>query len=277
MSKIKFYEHNHSYVNVDTGRRYTSGTTIIGRYKQEFDSRRIAGNFIDKHQLNTIDGATFIINKYKLNISPKELLKTPITVDRLLKIWDGIKVKGLHKGNKQHFTEEQETLANETLLPDDYNENIVSLSDLKDGVYPELRFWLDKYEVASTADKVIIERPYFDIDDYKTNRGVLKKNAYGKVMKEPLNYLPDSEYYHYGVQLNLYAYIIAISTGLIPRKLRIIHKKFVDNEPIPEEDKVMFVSEEEQRKPVIYTYNYYPLRAKILLEYDFKLRQSNES
>lgn len=69
----------------------------------------------------------------------------------------------------------------------------------------------DKYKLAGQADLILINKQdkTFLVFDYKTNQKGIEKNAYqDKRMFPPLEHLPHSKYYHYALQLNLYAYFI---------------------------------------------------------------------
>lgn len=68
--------------------------------------------------------------------------------------------------------------------------------------------------IAGQADLVIVEGNKFKILDYKTNKEIKKKGYYDNrrkkydVMKYPLNHLHDVNFWHYTLQLSLYAWMI---------------------------------------------------------------------
>jgi ATP-dependent exoDNAse (exonuclease V) beta subunit len=68
------------------------------------------------------------------------------------------------------------------------------------------------------------------IFDYKTNKEIKKKSFYNSskkknvMMKYPLNNLMDSNFYHYTLQLSLYAYMIQqLNPELNVKSLKLIH------------------------------------------------------
>lgn len=264
---ILFNESTHTYYNNETGEIYDSVTTIIGKYKTPFDSVKIARKFLIKNalRLNTPEFAEELINRYNLSISIEEFLATPLTVEKLIEYWNHAGDHGRRRGNAYHFEKEYTTMYLETDLLEDYNDYIEDLSKLKDGVYPELRLYHHGYRIAGTADKVTIERPYFDMGDYKTMKKPITKANYGKFMKPPIQFIPDANYYHYLIQLCIYSWIL-IQNGFVPRKLELIHKQWMDHETIPEDKRDYSMTEEEQKKVRIIPYSYDPKLAPLILE-----------
>jgi hypothetical protein len=253
-----FNEDEHKYIHKVTGEQYISCTTLISKYKNKFHTELIAQKCYEKGLIDP---------NYKYAGMSKDEIKNE---------WEKINKEALRKGNKWHFKNEIETLWNETNLPRDYNDYIFDLSKLEDGVYPELRLWLDKYKLAGTADKVIIEKPFVDIYDHKTNKRVLSKVGFDdQMMLEPLDYLPDSDYYHYELQLNIYAWILS-QYGFKPRYIEIFHKRFLDDEPIPEEEKLPFINDDKLRTVKTYKFKYYPIRVETFLDYDIQQRKNRQ-
>lgn len=247
--QVSFDEPTHSYRNTSNGKKYTSVTTLIHNYCNEFDSVKISKEYVDRR--------------------PGQGL----TPEGVKAEWKDINQKAVIKGSNYHFNKELESIWTETNLNKDYNDNVKDIKDLPDGVYPELRLYLHGYELAGTADKIIIQTingiRYVDVYDYKTNRKELKKIGFKKqVMKYPLNYLQDSNYWHYELQLNIYAYILE-QYGYTVRDIKIFHKRFLDDQEIPFEDMPLFgATEEELREEKVYTFAYYPHRIKTFLDYD---------
>ena len=104
----------------------------------------------------------------------------------------------------------------------------------EDGVYPELlmhRISEDgKLRVAGQADLIIIENGNIHIIDYKTNAKIDKSSYYNpatkqkQMMQYPVNNLQDCNYYHYNLQLSLYAWMLKKAhPELTVKSLTIIH------------------------------------------------------
>lgn len=270
-----FFEDTHTYVHKVTEEIYPSVTTLLKKYKHEFDTVGQSEKYVLKHpELQTVEGVKVLIDKYRINATPEELLKTPITAERLRKMWSDAAIAGQIKGNNFHFRNEIESIHNESGLSSNYNDYIFDLTDdLKDGVYPELRIWSDIYKIAGTIDKVTIKRPYVYIDDYKTNKNEITNFSFNKKMKHPLESLNDSTKSHYDLQLSIYAYILQ-GWGYRPVSLRILHKRFMDHEEVPKVFLKNYWETEESVKKMRYIdVNYDPNLIKTLLEYDKEQRK----
>lgn len=240
---VLFHEDTHTYYDSDTLEVLDSVSTVIGYYKNKFDAKTISEKYVKDHNLD-------------------------VSASEIRQQWKDINSKAIHRGNKQHFTEEVITFLFESAhLDKNYNDYIEDLSKLKAGVYPELRLYWKLFKLAGTADKVTIyENKEFDIDDYKTNVKPMQFEGFKKqTMFYPLNDLQDCLFSHYSLQLNIYAYLLSLY-GFKPRNLRIIHKRFLDDEPIPDKYKIPFMSEAKQREPKIY-----PVKIEIEKTLDFIL------
>lgn len=106
--------------------------------------------------------------------------------------------------------------------------------DLEKGVYPEFLISLKSSDgilrVAGQIDLLIKDGNDIYIYDYKTNKELKKKSYYDQnrkqniMMKYPLNNIMDCNYYHYTLQLSLYAYLLQqIKPELNIKKLTLIY------------------------------------------------------
>lgn len=194
---MKFNEESHTYFN-DDGIVYTSGTSFIKKFCKPFDKIKIATKFAKKHKRKIQD---------------------------VLDEWDRVGKESIVKGLAYHKMMEDELSAKSNIVIDDENHPIIKshwheglkINDslkLEPGVYPELIVWSDKYGIAGQADKVeITKKGFINIKDYKTSKEI-KMNSYERwdgtkeMMKFPLHYLEDCNYYQYCLQINLYAFLI---------------------------------------------------------------------
>ncbi|MDA3856318.1 MAG: PD-(D/E)XK nuclease family protein [Candidatus Woesearchaeota archaeon] len=112
------------------------------------------------------------------------------------------------------------------------NTNKVELG--KKGVYPEIllsRISNDKMlKIAGQADLVIVDGNEVHVLDYKTSKAIDKKAYFdtrarkATMMKYPLNNIEDSNFWHYTLQLSLYAWMIEKEyPEAIIKSLTIIH------------------------------------------------------
>lgn len=251
--QVSFDEPTHIYTNTKTSEKYESVTTIIGKYKNKFETERIAKEYVVNH--------------------PELGFKN---WKEVVALWDDIRDTALVKGNIYHNTQELQSLLAESNLNADYNDHVKDLKTLPDGVYPELRIYNHKYKKAGTVDKVIIETidniRWVDIKDYKTNKHPLGYQGFkGQTMLGPLSYLQDASYSHYSLQMCIYGYFLE-QFGYKVRSLELIHKRYLNEESIPESEFIPFESREDQLRkflvPKHVPVKYLPLRIKSLLEYD---------
>jgi ATP-dependent exoDNAse (exonuclease V) beta subunit len=102
------------------------------------------------------------------------------------------------------------------------------------GIYPEFLISLKSRDnllkVAGQIDLLIKDGDEITIIDYKTNKEIKKKSYYDSntktnlMMKYPLNNLMDCNYYHYTLQLSLYAYLLQqINPNFIIKSLQLYH------------------------------------------------------
>ncbi len=75
--------------------------------------------------------------------------------------------------------------------------------------------WLifdEDLKMAGSIDMVFKEEKdgntYYHIYDWKRSKDIKKDNKYGNCLIEELNYIPDSNFWHYSLQLNIYKYIL---------------------------------------------------------------------
>lgn len=227
---MNFNEQSHSYFN-DKGESYLGTTTLIKKFCKPFDRQKIAVKYAKKHKRKVQD---------------------------VLDEWSKINEEALKKGTHYHKIKEDELLSKENILLEEVEHKvhkplwkeglkIHELKKLEPGVYPELIVWSDKYKIAGQADYVEITKSgYININDYKTSKEI-KKQAYEKwdgsrdMMFFPLNNLEDCNFYHYSLQLNLYAFMIKQhNRNLKIGKLTIEHVvgQFIDDEFILKEVKI---------------------------------------
>jgi ATP-dependent exoDNAse (exonuclease V) beta subunit len=268
-----FNEEQHIYTHKITGEIYSSVTSIISKYKNKFKSIEISEKFVKDHsELNNDKELREYLNKLLLLNKKVEDVVRPLTPETVRNLWSESSINAQIKGKSYHFKNEIETIHNKTNLTREYNDSIFDLQkDLKDGYYPELILWSDKYKIAGMIDKVYIEGNKVWITDYKTNKNEITKGDDKYKMLYPLDYLNDSSYYHYECQLNIYGYLLEL-LGYKVQNLQIIHKRFLDTDVVPDNYLFMWQSPDEVKKPRILNLNYYPLRIKSFLDYDYKQR-----
>lgn len=193
---MRFNEEKHIYTSDDIV--YTSGTSFIKKFCKPFD---------------------------KIKIGTKYAKKNKKTLEEVLAEWEKTGAEAIEKGIAFHKIKENELLNIENVLIDDEPHAIFPCSydgldkitdslKLEPGVYPELIVWSDRYRIAGQADYVeITKNGKINIRDYKTSKEIKKESFASwdgkrQMMSFPFTHLQDCNFYHYSLQLNLYAYLI---------------------------------------------------------------------
>lgn len=238
--KVRFNEELHEYRD-DIG-KYISVTQLLSKYKNGFAKVEQAEKYVNNHP------------------------EYPMSVEQCLYAWDFLCDFALDKGNKYHNRKELENLWLQTPLKKGYVENLDHLYNLPDNIYPELRVYNDDIRIAGHIDKVTVDGIFVDIEDYKTYKEPIKKKGFrGQTMLPPLQNLQDCNYVHAGLQLMIYGWILE-GWGYRVRSLKIHHKQFDDDAPIPKQFDCPLMSEEEMRKPQIYEIKYKPQLVRTILK-----------
>ena len=250
---VTFQEDDHSYTHNPTGKRYTSATTLIGKYHEKFDSKRVAKGYAVKMGKKVTDP----------NWSP-EWGKPQYWIDK----WEANTQLACTRGSAFHLKKELEVLAQTgqtTSNREGYNYS-------QDYSLLPLGLWLTEllvhdpyWGIAGQIDKVWLEETCFDIRDLKTNGkmdlksycreiptalselGIEEPRKEYKMMYFPVNHIQDSNYWHYALQLSLYAYMVERLTGKTCRSLILEHHKPLSDtevDPVATEYEVPYLRED---------------------------------
>lgn len=272
LNKPIFNEEQHTYKNNQEGYFYTSVTTLVSKYKQPFDNdywslykagQKILGisedNKKDYSKLllkagldfnnKTIDNLRSAL-KIVLGIYYEDVNKEQVVTQQS---WKTISKEATDRGTEVHKKKETNLLESGIDLSrygltinvvTESLEHIVNLFELKDGVYPELMIWNNKYRIAGISDKVTIDTVgstrYIDIDDYKTNKKIDTTSYLNTTtgihtrMLAPVDDLMDCNFIHYSIQLSFYAYFLELF-GFVVRNIKFTHIKLNETNEIVEE------------------------------------------
>jgi hypothetical protein len=182
--KVKFDHERHTYHLGDT--LLTSVTTFISKYKVPFDAERIATAYAKKHGLDK---------------------------QKLLAQW---KLEGeisCENGTAVHRIFEEYCNTREIFISGDYPKEEIASKFIEDFFWTkrlvpvECEMIVYNNKLAGQIDCIAknSEGQYF-ILDWKTNKEI-KYNGYNKYMSEPYGFLPDCNYSHYTLQLNIYKHL----------------------------------------------------------------------
>jgi ATP-dependent exoDNAse (exonuclease V) beta subunit len=200
--RISFEPISHTYQIRDTKddsniETFISATTIIHKYFPEFDSDAV-------------------IQKMMKSSSWKKSPYFGMTVDEIKEKWEQNRVTAAAKGTQVHDWIENFYLGG-MIPPSKEAEESKSFQNFlefhKDyGWNPyrtEWRVFTEDYKVAGSID-IIFEGSSpgkIKVYDWKNSKEIKTENRYEKGL-EPLNHLPNSNFYHYSLQLNLYKWIL---------------------------------------------------------------------
>lgn len=196
---ISFNEEAHLYHY--NGQLCTSVTGVIGRYKEPFDTQKIATAYAVKRGLSVFD---------------------------VIADWDEKKIAACDKGSHVHkyaelkfackhykvdSTEMSETLHKCFKIIDSfYNDSKGKLIPIRS----ELVIGDKKRRLCGMIDQLFynVKAKEFQIWDYKTNKAITMKNDYKKRMINELWHLDECEFNTYSLQLGLYKKIIEENTNI---------------------------------------------------------------
>lgn len=193
--EILFTESDHKYTSIINNKliEYISGTTFISKFFMPFDP----------------DGL----------ITERCARKAGISVDEIKEQWKQKGVIATTLGTKIHETIEDVLLNNE-FRNSPVNDDEIKLFNIAESTAKKLKQTIDilgvekivfnhNLKLAGSID--LFARSKKDgtylIIDHKTNKEI-KTNNYGKFALDPISHIPDSTFYHYVLQLNLYAYLL---------------------------------------------------------------------
>lgn len=219
---VKFIESSHEYIDVTDGSKWQGVTSWIHSFQKPKDWDKIAERYAKKHKMK------------------KEEVQA---------MWKAENDKAIIRGHKYHALREKELIELESLngLPihcssfceGEHNEifKIAPNQKLAPGVYPELFVALKSKKICGQADYVeITEDGFIKIKDFKTNKEI-KMNGFKdwegieECLLQPFGKLPDSNFWHYAIQLNTYMYIIRRNNPFLKLgSMELLHIKFDEND-----------------------------------------------
>lgn len=215
-NKVTYYDEPHLYY-ID-GQQMISATTILGKYKNKFNSDIMAPK----------TGAKWA-NLYQGTIK--------FDKDFVQDIWKWLNLHAVTEGSIIH--DYLENLFNNKVFPYPEQRVVDALGyDAISESYPILKgfsasFYEDVYQklIPIKAELVVGDEELgicgmvdmlfwnekaqcYQIWDWKTNTKLNMYSKYGDFMKAPIDHLEDCEFIHYSLQLSLYRYIIEKNTSI---------------------------------------------------------------
>jgi hypothetical protein len=199
-ARITFDEPTHTYTIDEGEHKYTSVTTFIKPLFEEFDADAVIANMMRSSKWG----------------SSKYFGKSP---DEIKAQWAHNGAQAAALGTKLHA--DIESFYNEESVDNDSPEYLYFLKfneDLKT-LKPYRTEWTvfdEKLLIAGSIDMVYQrEDGNLVIYDWKRVKGIEKSSRFAGVGKSPaIAHLPDTNYWHYALQLNLYKYLLEQNYGV---------------------------------------------------------------
>ena len=248
---VFFNDAEHLYLDKLSGEKYISVTTLIGEYENKFNSAffskyKALEALIDADHFSLVKDGLLATQIWKpellskFNIDP---LVFEEKVNEILKSWDDTRDEACGHGSYVHEVMETsfygnthfdlsnlgcpEVCGSYSCIKGNYH------LDLENGIYPEfLMSYItpEGLHIAGQADLIVKSGNDLSILDWKTNKEIKKKSYYNKskkknvMMKYPLNNIEDCNFWHYTLQLSLYAYILQkLNPNFNIKSLKLVH------------------------------------------------------
>ena len=190
---ITFKEEGHKYT-VCGETDYKSVTTWIHSFTENFDADKI----ITKMMLS------------KNWISSKYYGKTP---EEIKAIWDENRNNASTSGTKLHYDIECKyngIEVNNNSLEFEYFINFYNDYSHLIPYRTEMLVYYEELKLSGSIDMVFkCDDGMFEIYDWKRSKEIIKVSKFNKWMQHPsIDHLPDTNYWHYSLQLNIYKAIL---------------------------------------------------------------------
>ena len=230
---ITFDEGPHIYtVNGEQG--YTSVTTWNHHHFPQFDGEKIIKNIVNSPKMSD--------PTYKYY---------GMTADDIRGSWDANRDSASSAGTKTHYNVEcfyNDIPVNDSSIEFEYFMRFSrDFSNLK-AYRTEWCVYHEEIKISGSIDMVFRDEITGDfmIYDWKRSKGIEYENYYGKTAITPcIRHLPDTNFWHYSLQLNVYRKILQDKYDMVITKLALVvlhpdnHNKTYEIVDVPIMDKEM--------------------------------------
>lgn len=248
---VFFNDLEHLYLDKTNGEPYISCTQLIHAYSNPFNSAffskyKALEALADPDHFSLVKSGLLSTQIWKPELLDKLNIDKQVFEEKtneILKSWDDTRDEACSHGSYVHSVLEESFYGNTHFdlsnlgcpyVCGDYScvKGNYHL-DLENGIYPEFLMSYVSPEglhIAGQADLIIKSGNDISILDWKTNREIKKRSFYNAskkhniMLKYPLNNIEDSNYWHYTLQLSLYAYMIQkLNPEFNIKDLKIVH------------------------------------------------------
>lgn len=199
---ISFEEGPHIYTVLGDRGGYTSVTTWNHRHFSQFDSTGIINNILKSKKWGTDPSYKY----YKM------------THEEITKMWDDNRDQAANAGTRMHYDIEchynNQEVKNNSIEFEYFRKFAEDFKDLK----PYRTEWMVYYEEMKLSGSIdmIFENPdgTLQIYDWKRCKEIQHENHFGKYSTTTcISHLPDTNFWHYALQLNVYKTILEHKYG----------------------------------------------------------------
>ena len=238
---LQFDEPSHKYtITSDLDNKYTSVTTINKQYFAEFDSEKIATGLVRKHKTpgSTYYGMTVqdIIQKWKTTGEMAASLGTILHAD-IEHFMNDIEYPYSYTHNDlyEYYISNENSNKN-CSIEWEYFIRFVRETPTMIPYRTEWMIYDKTLKIAGAVDMVYKntmedDDNTYSIYDWKRCKAITKYNGYGKTSIHPqLNHIPDTNYWHYALQLNTYKMILEKNYNIQITNLTLVRMNEYNNE-----------------------------------------------
>lgn len=230
---ILFYEENHQYtILIDPSSNYTSVTTWIHTHFEKFDADKIIDKMMKAKTWNS-KNKYFGMTKKQIKDQWSQNGKDASSQGTLLHFYieQFMNLNSLEKTQCSHL-DLKEIFTTTTPFSDPIIESVewqyfMNFIEMFPSLLPYRTEWTiydTELKIAGSIDMVYKnEDGTLMIYDWKRCKDITKSNIFNKYAITPcLDTIPDTNFWHYSLQLNIYKYILEKNYGVIVSKLYLV-------------------------------------------------------
>jgi hypothetical protein len=189
---ISLNEKSHIYT-INKKQNYTSVTTFIHSLFEKFNPDKVINNIIN--------GKNYKTSKYFNK-----------TIDEIKDMWEINRKQSADKGTQLHLDIENyynNISVNNNSIEYTYFKNFLKEHNLKP-YRTEWKVWNEDYNITGTIDMVYENSDNtLMIYDWKRSKQIIRNKPYETYSKiDCISHIPDLNFWHYSLQLNIYKYIL---------------------------------------------------------------------
>ena len=208
--RIQFFEDGHYYL-IDGKKGYTSVTTYI-------------------HSLFPQFNADNVINKMMKSKKWPQSKYYGMTKEEIKQSWDknrdeaAIAGTNFHRALELYYNNAPQEIP-EILDTKEYNhfKEFLEVYGHKKAYRTEWSIFHEEFNLSGQIDMCYEnDDGTYDIYDWKRSKEIKKYSAYESGLKEPVDQLPNTNFWHYSLQLNIYRYILEQKYGKKIKEMAIV-------------------------------------------------------